>query len=39
MQAYAAVFARGIRTEDSSFFEELLSIDAKFIEDDKQKRA
>lgn len=35
----AAVFARGIKTEDSSFFGELLSIGAKFIEEDKQDRA
>lgn len=34
----AAVFVGGIRTEVSSFGE-LLSIDAKFIEEDKQERA
>lgn len=35
----AAVFPRGIRTEDDSSFGDLLPIDAKFMEKDKQERA
>lgn len=35
----AAILARGIRTEDNSFFGDLLPIDAKFMEKDKQERA
>lgn len=37
-QNTAAVFVRGIRTEDSSFSGVLLHVDAKFIEEDKQER-